>query len=108
MRRLDRKWINRGGARLVLTYQADGTGAANVNITVTLQPQGNATLVTWAMQGPVPFMAKIVHVIVNMDRIQELQPWLNGEYAVLLRTGTRLTLSRGYREKLQDRLARPV
>jgi len=27
---------------------------------------------------------------------------------VLLRTGTRLTLSRGYREKLQDRLARTV
>ena len=42
--------------------------------------------------------------IVNMERIQELQPWVNGEYAVLLRTGTRLTLSRGYREKLQDRL----
>jgi two-component system, LytTR family, response regulator len=42
--------------------------------------------------------------IVNIERIQELQPWLNGEYAVLLRTGTRLTLSRGYREKLQDRL----
>ena len=44
--------------------------------------------------------------IVNMERIQEMQPWLNGEYAVLLRTGTRLTLSRGYREKLQERLAR--
>jgi two-component system LytT family response regulator len=46
--------------------------------------------------------------IVNMERIQELQPWLNGEYAVLLRTGTRLTLSRGYREKLQDRLGRAL
>jgi two-component system LytT family response regulator len=46
--------------------------------------------------------------IVNMERIQEMQPWLNGEYAVLLRTGTRLTLSRGYREKLQERLARGV
>ena len=46
--------------------------------------------------------------IVNMERIQELQPWLNGEYAVLLRTGTRLTLSRGYREKLQERLAKGV
>src|SRR3712207_9353316 len=46
--------------------------------------------------------------IVNMERIQEMQPWLNGEYAVLLRNGTRLTLSRGYREKLQERLARPV
>ncbi len=42
--------------------------------------------------------------IVHMERIQELQPWLNGEYSVLLRTGTRLTLSRGYREKLQERL----
>lgn len=46
--------------------------------------------------------------IVNMERIQELQPWLNGEYAVLLRTGTRLTLSRGYREKLQDRLGKAI
>jgi len=46
--------------------------------------------------------------IVNMERIQEMQPWLNGEYAVVLRTGTRLTLSRGYREKLQERLARSV
>ena len=46
--------------------------------------------------------------IVNMERIQEMQPWLNGEYAVLLRTGTRLTLSRGYREKLQERLGRGI
>ena len=43
--------------------------------------------------------------IVNVDRIRELQPWLNGECAVLLTTGTRLTLSRGVREKLQSRLA---
>jgi two-component system LytT family response regulator len=42
--------------------------------------------------------------IVNVDRIQEMQPWLNGEYAVLLRTGARLTLSRGYREKLQEKV----
>jgi two-component system, LytTR family, response regulator len=46
--------------------------------------------------------------IVNMERIQELQPWLNGEYAVVLRTGTRLTLSRGYREKLQERLGKGI
>jgi two-component system, LytTR family, response regulator len=46
--------------------------------------------------------------IVNMERIQEMQPWLNGEYAVVLSNGTRLTLSRGYREKLQERLAKTV
>lgn len=46
--------------------------------------------------------------IVNMERIQEMQPWLNGEYAVVLQNGTRLTLSRGYREKLQERLGRTI
>ena len=46
--------------------------------------------------------------IVNIERIRELQPWFNGEYVVFLRTGARLTLSRGYREKLQDRIGRPL
>jgi two-component system LytT family response regulator len=44
--------------------------------------------------------------IVNTERIKELQPWFNGDYVVILRDGTRLTLSRGYREKLQQRLGR--
>ena len=46
--------------------------------------------------------------IVNMERIKEMQPWFNGEFVVILTTGVRLTLSRGYREKLQDRLGRPL
>jgi two-component system, LytTR family, response regulator len=46
--------------------------------------------------------------IVNIERIRELQPWFNGEYVVFLKNGTRLTLSRGYREKLQDRVGRPI
>lgn len=46
--------------------------------------------------------------IVNIERVRELQPWFNGEYVVLLKDGTRLTLSRGYREKLQERLGRTL
>lgn len=46
--------------------------------------------------------------IVNLERVKEMQPWLNGEYVVILTTGVRLTLSRGYREKLQERLGRPL
>ena len=46
--------------------------------------------------------------IVNIERVKELQPWFNGEYVVLLRTGARLTLSRGYREKLQDRIGKTL
>ena len=40
--------------------------------------------------------------IVNLDRIKELQPWFRGDYLVILQDGTQLTLSRGYREKLQN------
>jgi two-component system LytT family response regulator len=46
--------------------------------------------------------------IVNIEKVKELQPWFNGEYVVFLRTGARLTLSRGYREKLQERIGRPL
>ena len=46
--------------------------------------------------------------IVNIERIKELQPWFHGEYVVILRNGHRLTLSRGYREKLQHRLGKPI
>ena len=46
--------------------------------------------------------------IVNIEQVRELQPWFNGEYVVFLKNGTRLTLSRGYRERLQDRVGRNI
>lgn len=42
--------------------------------------------------------------MVNIERIQEMHPWVRGEHAVLLRDGTRLTLSRSYYERLRQRL----
>jgi two-component system, LytTR family, response regulator len=39
--------------------------------------------------------------IVRIDQIKELEPLFQGEYQVTLHGGTRLTSSRGYREKLQ-------
>jgi two-component system LytT family response regulator len=39
---------------------------------------------------------------VNIEHIKELQPLFHGEYLVLLRDGTRLTLTRGYREKVRE------
>jgi two-component system, LytTR family, response regulator len=44
--------------------------------------------------------------IVNVERIKEMQPLFYGEYAVILNDGTRLTLSRSFREKVFSRLAR--
>jgi two-component system LytT family response regulator len=42
--------------------------------------------------------------IVNIDRIKELQTWIRGDYRILLRDGTQLTLSRTYRESLEASL----
>lgn len=39
-------------------------------------------------------------VIVSLDRVEELEPLFSGEYAVKLRNGTKLTLSRRYRHVL--------
>jgi two-component system LytT family response regulator len=44
--------------------------------------------------------------IVNTERIKELQPWFNGESVVVLRNGTKLPLSRGYRDRLQEQIGR--
>jgi two-component system LytT family response regulator len=40
--------------------------------------------------------------IVNIERIKELHPWFNGDYAVVLRDGTQLTLSSSYRDRLKE------
>jgi two-component system LytT family response regulator len=43
--------------------------------------------------------------IVNIERIKELQPWVHGEYLIVLQDGTQLTLSRSYREKLMGAMS---
>ena len=40
--------------------------------------------------------------IVNIERIKEMHPWFNGDYAVTLKDGTKLTLSSTYRERLKE------
>jgi two-component system LytT family response regulator len=63
---------------------------------------------TEAQLDPHQFMRIHRSTIVNVDRIQEMQSSFNGEYLVLLRNGTRLTLSRGYRDAIQSRLGKPL
>jgi uncharacterized protein YndB with AHSA1/START domain len=38
-------------------------------VNFTMVRRGDATDVTWAMQGRVPFLAKVVHVFINVDRM---------------------------------------
>ena len=42
--------------------------------------------------------------IVNVDRVKEVQPWIGGDYVVLLEDGHKLRLSRNFREHFRSRM----
>ena len=42
---------------------------AHNDVVFALAPQGPGTTVTWTMTGPTPFMGKIMHVFMDMDRM---------------------------------------
>jgi two-component system LytT family response regulator len=57
---------------------------------------------------PKKFLRVHRSAIVNVDRIKELQPLFNGEHSLILEDGTRLTLSRKYKDKLFSLLGKPL
>jgi len=54
-----------------------------------------------ASLSPTDFVRVHRSSIVNVARIEEIQPWFNGEYIVVLRDGTKVQSSRGYRARLE-------
>jgi two-component system, LytTR family, response regulator len=53
---------------------------------------------------PAQFLRVHRSTIVRTDCIREMQPWFSGEYVIILRDGTRLKLSRSYREQVAQQL----
>jgi two-component system, LytTR family, response regulator len=45
-------------------------------------------------------------IIVNLERVKELQPWFHGDYVVIMQDGTQLNSSRNYREQLRKLLGK--
>lgn len=63
---------------------------AHNEVEFTLQPEASgATRVTWAMYGPVPYLAKIAHLVFNMDRMvgQDFEDGLANLQAVAQKPG---------------------
>lgn len=42
---------------------------AHNTVVFSMVPQGDGTTVSWDMQGPTPFIGKIMHVFMNMDKM---------------------------------------
>lgn len=43
--------------------------------------------------------------IVNLNRVREMQQWFSGDYVVILEDGTRLRLSRHYRDRVEKQVS---
>src|SRR5439155_3968853 len=105
----DRLAIKSGGKLLFLKVgEIDWIEAADNYVNLHLGNESHLhreTLAALEARFPADkFMRISRSTMVNIERIKELQPMFHGEYTVILRNGTRLTLSRGYREKLNQLL----
>ncbi len=56
-------------ARIALKLDFLKPFEAHNDVVFALAPQGSATNVTWTMTGPTPFIGKIMHVFMDMDRM---------------------------------------
>ena len=106
------RFIIKSGGRVVFLRVEEIDWMSTVGNYVRLQVGRDSHLMRETMTGmeskldPVRFMRIHRSTIVNLDRIKEMQPWAKGEYVVILRDGTRLIMSRRYRERLNERLNR--
>jgi two-component system, LytTR family, response regulator len=55
---------------------------------------------------PAKFMRISRSTIVNLDQIKEMQPLFYGDYLVVLQNGSKLNMSRTYRDRLEAILPR--
>jgi two-component system LytT family response regulator len=100
--KLDRVMVKTGDRWLLVKTSAIKWVEAEEDY-VRLQVDGASYLVrhtmSWILARLDQEQFKRIHrsTIVNLDFVQELQPWSSGDLLVIMRDGTRLTLSRTYR-----------
>jgi two-component system LytT family response regulator len=103
----DRLAVKAGGRVLfVRTAEIDWVEAADNYLSLHVGSESHLMRETMtALESrldPKQFIRISRSTMVNVERIKELQPMFHGDYVVILRDGTKLNLSRGYRDKLQQ------
>lgn len=108
------RFIIKSGGRVVFLRAEEIDWMRAVGNYIRLQVGRDSHLMRETMTGmeanlnPDRFMRIHRSTIVNLDRVKEVQPWTKGEYVVIMRDGTRLIMSRRYRERLNERLNKPI
>jgi two-component system LytT family response regulator len=112
-RYLTRFAVRSGGrVQIVEASRVDWIGAADNYVTIHAEGREHLLRETMArleqQLDPDRFVRIHRSAIVQIDRIKELRPSFHGDFAVLLHDGTRLTLSRGYRGRVERLLKRAL
>jgi len=110
--RQERPWVDRllvrQGDRHLLVRTASIQWIEAEDNYVRLHVEGTSHLVRQTMTGVLarldPAQFRRIHrsAIVNLDGIKEFQPWSGGDHLVIMRDGTKLTLSRTFREQFGE------
>jgi two-component system LytT family response regulator len=106
---LDRLVVKTGGRIFFLkTDEIDWVEAAGDYVKLHVGPAAHLVRETLteleSKLDPERFLRIHRSTIVNLDRIKEMQPMFYGDYVVILRSGTQLSMSRTYKEKLAKML----
>jgi len=105
--RPDRFLVKSGERWLVLQTKNIRWIVAEENY-VRIQLDGTSHLIRQTMAGILarldPLCFRRIHrsTIINLDFVQELHPWTGGDLVVVMQDGTRLTLSRTYRNQFTE------
>lgn len=111
----DETFVVRDGERLIFVPLAELDWCEAADNYVRLHTKGKKHLIRETMRhieerltGAGSSSSKFVRIhrsiIVNLARVREIKPAGGGEYSVILADGTRLVLSRGYRDRVLARL----
>lgn len=102
--------VVRSGGRILILRTSDIDWLEAASNYVRIHAGGKEYLLRETMTNletrldPAEFVRIHRSTIVRLSRIRELEPLFQGDYVLILEDGTRLTSSRGYRDRLQELL----
>ncbi|QQS46925.1 MAG: response regulator [Acidobacteriota bacterium] len=109
-RRYTKRFAVRSGSRLSFVRAADVDWLDVADNYVRLHVAGREHLVRGTLKlvesqlNPETFVRVHRSLIINLDRVESVEPYSHGEYTVTMKDGAKLTTSRSYSERLRELL----
>lgn len=106
-RRRPLRFVVRSGSKLFFVRAADVDWIDAADNYVRLHVGGREHLVRDTLKSveaqidPETFVRVHRSIIINLDRVESVEPYSHGEYVVTMKDGARLTTSRSYSERLR-------